>query len=209
MNLRKIDYVVGGFAGFLTGIFMIPVLYRAGKVSDSLVLALAPLVVAVLFAFGVWFGSFLSRWLRPMAQFGKFAAVGFLNASIDFGILNILSAVSGVQAGLYIGPINVPGFFVAAFNSYFWNKLWVFRTNEGEPLFKDFGRFLVVTVSAGVVLNSAVVYTLTTYVGPQFGFSPEQWLNIAKIAASACSLIWNFIGYRLFVFKPAQSGKYV
>jgi len=157
----------------------------------------------ILWAIGLGIGRFLFRWLSWIYQFAKFVVVGFLNTAIDFGILNLLSLYTGLTSGFIIGGVNVPGFVVAATNSYFWNKFWVFahKRKEGEPVdYSDFSTFLIVAVS-GALINSGIVVAISTYVSPLFGMSAERWLNIAKVFASAFALIWNFLGFKFFVFK--------
>lgn len=199
MNVSKKDYYIAALVGLLTGIFAIPTFFNLGF-REPLVFLLLISVVPVLWAFGVWFGGFLSRWLPFMAQFGKFAATGFLSAAIDFGTLNVLSMVTGVTAGLVIGGVNVPGFAIAVVNGYLWNKLWVFKDRDEQGLFHDFPKFLAVT-GTGLFLNSGIVIAITTFVPPFFGAGPEAWLNLGKVAANAVVLAWNFAGYKFVVFK--------
>jgi hypothetical protein len=49
------------------------------------------------------------------------------------------------------------------------------------------------------LINSLVLYFATTH-GAVTGNSGDN-LNIGKLAATAASLVWNFIGYKIFVFK--------
>jgi len=197
------DYAYAALIGFFAGIFAIPALANVG-VRDPLFLALVPWLAALLLSAGVWLGGFLGRWVVFLPQFAKFVAVGFLNTAIDFGILNLLSSASGVQAGFIIGGVNVPGFTIAIFNSYLWNQLWVFRgRRHGEGLFHDFPKFLAVIIG-GVLINSGIVIFLTTFVHPLWWFSPGQWLNIAKALATVVTLVWNFIGFKFLVFRVKQ-----
>ncbi len=202
MEITKKDYSIAFWAGVLTGLFAVPILLNVG-VREPLAFLMVIGGVPFLWVAGVWFGGFLSRWLPFMAQFGKYAAVGFLNASIDFGILNAISMATGVTAGFVVGGVNIPGFSVAVFNSYLWNRLWTFRQPEGEGLFDDVPKFLLVT-GIGLAINSGVVVLLTTYVTPFFGITSVAWLNVAKVIASATSLLWNFLGYKFVVFKDEQ-----
>ncbi len=197
--ITKQDYTIGALVGFLAGVFVIPTAFNVG-IKSPLILALLPLVIPPVFVFGVWFGKFLSRWIPFFAQFGKFAAVGFLSATIDFGILNILSNLTGITAGFIIGGVNVPGFSVAVVNGYLWNKLWVFQDRDPEGLFHDFPKFLAVTTT-GLFLNSGIVILITTYIPPLFLLGGAAWLNVAKVAATAVILVWNFAGYKFVVFR--------
>lgn len=195
--ITKSDYAIGALVGFLTGVFAIPVLVNIG-VDNKVLLALVPLLVAVAFPVGVWLGGFLGRWMPFFAQLGKFAAVGFLNTAIDFGILNLLSSATGITAGLYLGGINVPAVAVALTNSYFWNKYWVFKAG-GESTASDLPKFIAVSVGA-ILVNSGIVAIGTGFSAPA-GLSPELWLNATKILATAASFLWNFVGYKIFVFR--------
>ncbi len=45
---------------------------------------------------------------------------------------------------------------------------------------------------------------VSTYIHPLFGFSAARWLNIAKVLATVISLVWNFLGFKFFVFKSKE-----
>jgi putative flippase GtrA len=197
--INKQDYLIAALVGFLVGVFAIPTVINLGIRSKAILLVL-PLLVPPLWVFGVWLGGFLGRWLPFMAQLGKFAAVGFLNAAIDFGTLNLLSAATNITKGLVIGGVNIPGFALAVMNSYFWNKFWVFKDRDDKGVFGDFPTFLAVTV-VGLIINSGAVVVITTYISPFFGINDSAWLNFAKAVAAVVSLGWNFIGYKFFVFR--------
>ena len=47
-------------------------------------------VIPILWIFGVNLGYFLGRWVPFFNQFGRFTAIGFTNAAVDFGVLNLL-----------------------------------------------------------------------------------------------------------------------
>ncbi|MFC1625335.1 GtrA family protein [Patescibacteria group bacterium] len=193
----KKDYLIAVIAGFVTALFALPLLKNIQIGGAGLKFAL-PIIIPILWIIGLWLGKFLARWMSVMYQFAKFVVVGFLNTAIDFGVLNLLSIMTGLTGGFLIGGVNIPGFTLASLNSYFWNKFWVFRA--GEKSFSDFFTFAIV-VLIGVFINGGIVIFVTTYVNPLFGLSPERWLNIAKAGATAISLIWNFIGFKFIVFK--------
>lgn len=204
MITRK-DYFIGAGVGFLTAVFLLPVLYNLKYLSPASTLAIFA-GIPVLWTFGVWLGKFLGQWLKFFNQFGKYVVVGFFNTSINFGFLNILSILTGTTAGLLLGGISAPGFLLAAVNSYFWNKFWVFKDTSGvnESIFNDMPKFALITV-LGALLNSLLIVYLTTYVGPRFGLDEKAWLNMANVASSAALLIWNFVGYKFFAFKTQNN----
>lgn len=201
--MKKIDYAIAGLVGFFAGLAIVPTAYAVGVHSAATLLAL-PWIGAACIIFGVWLGGFLSRWIPMVAQLGKFGAVGILNTAIDFAVLNILSRALGITAGIVLGGVNMPGFAIAVVNSYFFNKLWVFRDRQkGESLLHDFPRFFAITL-IGVALNSGLIIVLTTYASFLAGIDPASRLNLAKAVATIVTLIWNFAGYKLIVFRASQ-----
>lgn len=201
----KLDYYIAGFVGFFAGIFLIPTVIQLG-IRAYAVLFLLPFIIPALIVSGVFVAGFLARWMPFFAQLGKFAAVGILNTSIDFGILNVLSLIFGVASGFVIGGINIPGFILAVLNSYFLNKLWVFRGGNREYLLYDFPKFLMVTL-VGLGINSGIVIFGTTFVNPLFETSSSVWLNVTKVFATLFSLVWNFLGFKFFVFAKQPDEK--
>lgn len=201
--ITKQDYAIAALVGFLAGVFAIPTLLNIGIRSQPILIAV-PAIAAVLFYVGIIIGKFLSRFLGFFAQVSKFAAVGFLNTAIDFGVLNLLSMVTGVTGGFTVGGVNMPGFIAAALNGYLWNQLWVFRArSQGESMFHDFPKFLAVTI-IGLLINNGIVVFLTLPGMAQTALVPvsgEVGLNIAKVVATVFSMVWNFLGYKLIVFR--------
>ena len=60
--------------------------------------------------------------------------------------------------------------------------------------------FLLMSLVAQAI-DAAHAHLITTYTSPMFALSQPLWLNAAAVVATGISLIWNFIGYRVFVFK--------
>ncbi len=194
---------MAGVAGFFTALFLLPTLKNVKIVAFGYLVAGLVIGLPFLWCLALIVGRILARWLGFIQQFVKFVIVGFLNTAIDFGVLNLLSLYTGLTSGLIIGGVNIPGFIIAATNSYFWNKFWVFAKEKKEGERTNYGDFLTfaLVVTVGVLLNGGVVIVLTTYVSPFFGLSPERWLNISKAFATAFNLAWNFLGFKFFVFK--------
>src|SRR3989338_10495204 len=99
------------------------------------------LVVPVLWILGVNFGYFLGKWFGFFNQFGKFAAIGFTNAAVDFGVLNLLIANTGITAGVWYSVFKATSFISAVVPSYFWNKYWAFSSHQGDALMSSGGGF--------------------------------------------------------------------
>ncbi len=133
-------------------------------------------------------------------QLSKFIVVGVINTGIDFLVLNIEMKITGIASGPVMFYMNTISFGVATINSYFMNKLWTFQDKDQTKNEVKFTEFIAVSV-VGAGINSSIVAGITTFIPPIFGLSAKMWANVAKLGATGISLIWNFIGYKLFVFK--------
>lgn len=198
--MSKHNVFTGFVIGFLIGLFAIPSLQNSDLIqkipSPYLVLLVAlPAAAAV----GVAAAEIFGRWIPIVWQAAKFGIVGVLNTAIDFGVLNILIFATGFEKGLPLAILNGGSFAAAVANSYFWNKRWVFGGTSGNEVVK-FAEFIAISL-VGAVISSAIVGSITEYFAPPLGLSGAQWANVAKAAAVAFAMVWNFLGYKFVVFK--------
>ncbi len=133
-------------------------------------------------------------------QFMRFAMVGILNTLIDFGALNGLLWLDGYPVGWRLFVYNALAFTLASGNSYLMNKRWTFGDSRPTSLAK-LGLFFCLTL-VGLLINCTVVYLLTFSGWSPLAVSTVVWINLAKVAATLASLIWNFCSYRWWVFRP-------
>ncbi len=154
----------------------------------------------ILWILGVNLGYLLGRWLAFFNQFGKFAAVGFTNAAVDFGILNLFISYSGVASGGLYSVFKATSFTVALLHSYMWNKFWVFKAGESRGGSVEFARFVTVAVLA-LLVNVGLASFVVNFVDPLFGFNENVWANVGAVIGSAVALAASFVGFKLAVFK--------
>lgn len=195
MNSRNL--LLSLLAAVLTAIFLPPTLQQKGVFVIASVPTYYIYIGYTLIAIsGMIVMNFLGKKIPILWQLAKFGLVGVLNTAIDFGILNYLSVFAGVTSGVGLIPIKAVSFSIALVNSYFWNKGWVFEgKKKANPV-----SFAIVS-ALGIVINVGTVYVLTTAIGAPGNMSPSLWLNIANVGATALSMVWNYLGYKLVVFK--------
>ena len=140
-------------------------------------------------------------------QFLKFALVGVLNTVVDFLVFQLFNLTLG---WMYLA--QVIGYCAGILNSYFWNSHAPFR-DEHRRSAREVVAFLVVNlVSLGVSLG--VLWLCRNPFGITdawvAGWVPA-WLGgfvkgdtVAKLIATPCAVLVNFIGSKLFVFRAEK-----
>lgn len=147
--------------------------------------------------------SVIGRRVPVAYQFSKFLLVGGLNFLIDLAVLNALIALSGVSQGALAVGFKGASFVVAVISSFFWNKFWTFRAASLEHAGGEFVQFLTVSV-IGLLTNAGAFSLLNDALGPRSGIRPQAWASIAAGGAAVVGLLWNFLGYKFFVFRRPQ-----
>lgn len=200
MFTRK-DFYFSVITGFITGfiawrIFVFLKLPEFVSISHVWLLIFIPF----LWILGVNLGYFLGRWMPFFNQFGKYAAIGFTNAAVYFGILNLLIYYTGIASGFWYPIFVTVAFIAGTVHSYIWNKYWAFEAAESSEGRREFVKFIVVSILAGLV-NIGIASFVVNGLNPMFGLSETSWANIGGVAGSAIALIFSFIGFKMIVFK--------
>lgn len=157
---------------------------------------------------------------KLVKQVGKFGVVGVLNTLIDIVVLNVLVKIGFALEFYLLGykllGANIISVTLAMINSYFLNKYWTFQAKEEKNRTYEILKFVFITVIGMFVIHQIIFNLLYTYwiwpaglavkisqaIGLNRIFSDSFiTLNFAKVIAILFSLVWNFIGYKLWVFK--------
>jgi putative flippase GtrA len=195
--MKRYDILASLILGEIVAVFLNFVLRGLGFNLFSLWLLFFILPIIAFLA--IFIGWLIGKKIPIIFQFVKYATTGFANTAVDFGVLNLLMWMTGIYSGKTIFLLNSLSFLVAVIHSYIWNRFWTFKSSE-KNVAGQFLQFLIVSL-IGIVINGVIVYTITTLVSPMFNLSSVAWANSAKVLATGVALIWNFIGYKLIVFK--------
>jgi putative flippase GtrA len=136
-------------------------------------------------------------------QFAKFFVVGVMNTGVDLTILNILMFTTKQTEGVYYTAFKTLSFTTAVIFSYYINKHWTFQDKSAKNSRKKFYQFIGVSL-IGAIINVTVATLIVATIRPIIGtgvISGQLWGNIGALCGTAIGLIWNFIGYKLWVFK--------
>lgn len=202
--MRKTDIVVSLIIGEIAALLMLAVsrnIQLPGGV--RLYLGYLPFLFPFFTLAAIAIGTLVGRALPFVYQLSKFTLVGGLNFLIDLGVLNLLISATGISQGLYANVYKAVAFLVAVTSSFLWNKFWTFRALSVEHAGRQFVEFFVIT-AVGFFINVGAFALLNDVVGPQNGIDPQTWASISAGGAAIFGLLWNFLGYKFFVFNKTR-----
>jgi putative flippase GtrA len=212
-SLLQKDIIISASIGLLCALLILPIAQNlALKISWALSLIV---ILPILSVLGMWLTYLIAQKIKIIYQIAKFVLVGILNTFVDWGVLNLLMFLTSITSGVYYTVFKGISFLFATTNSYFWNKFWTFskpridadvktqinadnKMQKSAP--KEFLRFLVVS-AIGFLLNVSTATLIVNVWGSQFGIGDALWANIGAFCGTLTGLTWNFLGYKLIVFK--------
>jgi putative flippase GtrA len=207
VEFLKNDLTIAAIVGILCALLMLPVLKNIFPQVNFYYFLTLIIVLPILAVAGMWVAVFIGKKIAVIYQLAKFVLVGALNTFLDWGVLNLLMFLVGIYSGgLYVFFKGI-SFLVSCTSSYFWNKFWTFKKSsddivaaEEKTQSAEFIQFFIVSIIA-MSLNLAVATLLVNVIGPQFGASKALWANFGALAGTLVGMTWNFLGYKLIVFK--------
>jgi putative flippase GtrA len=135
-------------------------------------------------------------------QAAKFFLVGAFSAVVDIKIYQFSAWMFGLF--FLISPITSKSisFLAATVVKYGGNKIWVFEKNGKDGIKKEIVQFFTITL-IGMIIDVATFYYFTKIMGPQFSMQSKIWEELSIIFAALVAALWNFLGYKFWVFaKP-------
>ena len=204
--MTRRDFYASVIIGALVGLLAQPIMLNvvaAYHIRLTYLLRLAVFLGFTLLApFALFILSIIGEYIPVVYQFGKFAAVGALNTFVDFGVLNLEIVSFGTPAAWPYRIFKSISFLVATTNSFFWNKFWTFEAREPattEETVKFYGVAFV-----GFVLDVAVASLVFSAVTRPASLTVNLWANAGALVGVAVSFLWDFLGYKFFVFKKKK-----
>lgn len=196
--MNKNDLIISLIIGEILAWFLI--FMNKIEVIQLPYLVFLPVIAPAACVLGFYVSFLLGKKIPLFGQLGRFVLVGILNTVIDFGILNFFIFITGIPHGFWYWTFKVISAISATTNSFFWNKFWTFGHKDTTQTAQEAMRFAMVTV-LGIILNSVVAYSVVRFIPPLGDMSPEQWANIGALTATIAGFLWNFLGYKLIVFR--------
>lgn len=134
-------------------------------------------------------------------KFVRYGLVGVLNMFLSFAIFNFLIWISGITRGIEITFFSAITFAIVVTHSFFWNKFLVFKSQGASH--REYVKFFTVSTTTALV-NVGIISLLVNSIGAPEGIDPLLWANIAVFITIPVSVLGNFTGYALLVFKERK-----
>jgi putative flippase GtrA len=212
VTITKRDYKFSLAAGLLIGLLVLPVLKAAKPVLYEYLFFIIIPFFLIATPLGLRIAFMIGKKIAIIYQVAKFGLIGVLNTLVDFGVLALLTFIFRYYLNLeatdiFIGTLTFYSlyksisFIVANTSSYFWNKYWTFEQGGVTKTKSEYIQFFGVSI-IGFLINvfiASIVFKKFLISLP--GLTPDQLGLIGAAAGSVAGLAWNFIGYKLWVFK--------
>ena len=133
-------------------------------------------------------------------RFSKFTVVGFLNALVDIGTLNLFLWLASTRDPSVLALYNGVALVLANLNSYVWNTRWTFR---GRAKRRDLRQRVLFTVQAlfNISVSNGLFFVLIRPVLIYTEVPAYLAGNVAKIISVVVASTISFFVLRYVVFS--------
>jgi putative flippase GtrA len=144
-----------------------------------------------------------ARLKKGSIRFSKFTVVGFFNALVDIGTLNLFLWLASTRDPAVLALYNGVALVLANVNSYVWNKRWTFRTRAKR---RDLRQRMLFTMQAlfNLFVSNALFFALVHTVLVYTDVPAYLAGNVAKIISVVVASTISFFVLRYLVFSQKR-----
>lgn len=145
---------------------------------------------------------------KELSRFLRFAVVGAIGAVIDFGVFNLLTRFTPLDAVW----ASAASFVAAVISNFIWNRYWTYPDSRSKPLGRQVVQFFVVSaIGMGIrvlmfkFLEDLFIQTSTSLLPPDFFLTPTVvGHNVLLAVAILVVMLWNFIANRYWTYNDVD-----
>ena len=144
-----------------------------------------------------------AKLVKGSVRFSKFTVVGFLNAVVDIGTLNLFLWFASTRDPSVLALYNGVALVLANVNSYFWNTRWTFRSRAKR---RDRRQRVLFTLQAlfNICVSNGLFFFLVRPVLVHTEVPAYLAGNVAKLASVAVASTLSFFLMRYLVFSRTR-----
>jgi putative flippase GtrA len=141
-------------------------------------------------------------------RFLKFAVVGTIGALIDFGVMNLLTRLAGMD----LVPAGTISFICAVISNFIWNRYWTYPESRSRHIVHQLVMFFIVNV-AGIGIRVPILHFGEP---PLMHFFDNNFMHDAVTAdilaknftlaiAVGIVMLWNFFINRYWTYNDVEA----
>jgi len=145
---------------------------------------------------------------RERTRFLRFLVVGIIGASVDFGVMNLLTHGLNM-AVVAAGTIS---FLAAVTSNFLWNRYWTYPDSRSKPISRQYVEFAIIN-TLGLVIRVPIL----AFIDPLLRsfFSSLIWRpanlppfvladNLSLALAVGIVMFWNFFANRYLTYADVE-----
>jgi putative flippase GtrA len=141
-------------------------------------------------------------------RFLKFALVGTLGAVIDFGVMNLLTRLTGMD----LVPAGTISFICAVISNFLWNRYWTYPESRSRHVLHQLVIFFLVNI-AGIGIRIPILHfgepPLMHLFDNQYFHNPVTAdvfaKNVTLAIAVGIVMLWNFFVNRYWTYNDVTN----
>lgn len=200
--MRIVDIIFALICGRVAGFLAADLLNEWGIILPVYEMLIIWVALPFIALFCLWVAYHIGRKFLFVFQGAKHILVGAFATIVDLRLFELLAWIFALILPVSVIIAKGLSFIVATAIKFWGNKYWVFGKHDEAQIDtkKEVVQFFFITL-VGLILDIAGFYYFTNILGPQFGFSAVIWVKLSVVFAAILAAVWNFIGYKFFVFK--------
>lgn len=198
--MKVIDILFALACGKVVGFVIGDILKGLGVDAGLYVVVTLWVVLPLLALFCLWVAEVIGRKVLFVFQAAKFFLVGAFATVVDLKFFELLIWIFAFFAPIPLLAAKSISFIAATLVKYWGNKYWAFTKHEKENMHKEIVQFFAITL-VGLAIDLGAFYYATSMLGPQLGIPLVVWTKLSVIFAGIAAALWNFLGYKFWVFK--------
>lgn len=193
------DVKIAALLGLITAVLSHASIILIGYTPHAVLWLIMILGFPAITFFGLLTAIALKGTFPNAVLFAKFSIIGGFSTLISISMLNALFVLTGVTSGDLYSAFVAGTFFFGLVSGFFLNKHWAFKTRTNK-IHVEFGKFALVAIG-GLFINVLAASFVVNVISIPSWASATGWANTGAVVAVFVAMMWNFYGYKHFVFK--------
>ena len=145
---------------------------------------------------------------QERGRFLRFAAVGAIGAAVDFGIFNLITQFTQIQAVW----ASIISFTAAVVSNFLWNRFWTYPDSRSKPMSSQVGQFIAVSAIGLGIRTPLFIWLERVLIRWFAGMVPKGFVvsnvfvghNAALAVAVFVVMMWNFYANRFWTYNDVS-----